>query len=40
MFGAFVAGFWVGVLLAVAATWISTHPEQRDALWSRIRGKF
>jgi hypothetical protein len=32
-----LASFWVGVTVGVGGSWLATHPDQRSALWSRLR---
>jgi len=32
--------FWLGVAVTAAAFYYSTHPDQRDALFSRIKALF
>ena len=36
----FIIGFWIGVFAHYGFMWLSTHPADRDALYSRIKAVF
>jgi hypothetical protein len=36
----FIVGFWCGVSACYGVTWLSTHPADRSALFSRVKGWF
>ena len=36
----FIVGFWIGVGVCYGVTWLSTHPADRAALFSRIKALF
>jgi len=35
-----IVAFWAGVAVTAAAFYLSTHPDQRGALFSRVKGLF
>jgi len=39
-FTVFGLGFWLGIVIAAAIAYYGTHPNERAALLSRIKGWF